>query len=239
MVLSGRALHGPAAALTDAGAQQSLRQLHRVHRRVPDAAPFAARTSSTRAAAFPISPSSIAASIPVELRKSMGNRIYGCDDCQLVCPWNRYARPTGEGDFRPRHGLDDIALADLFAWSEATFLERTAGSAIRRIGYERWLRNIAVALGNAPRLPTIKAALERRRDDPSALVREHVGLGGCRSKRRNKERDRSAKSSYRFGLCTFTLSINLALPSRAAARILISAAGCCTGCRSCACRIAK
>ncbi len=113
-------------------------------------------------------------SIPVELRKSMGNRIYGCDDCQLVCPWNRYARPTGEADFKPRHGLDNEALADLFAWSEATFLERTAGSAIRRIGYQRWLRNIAVALGNAPRLPTIQTALERRRDDPSALVREHV-----------------------------------------------------------------
>jgi epoxyqueuosine reductase len=113
-------------------------------------------------------------SIPVELRKPMGNRIYGCDDCQLVCPWNRYARPTGEVDFKPRHGLDDVALADLFAWSENTFLERTAGSAIRRIGYERWLRNIAVALGNAPRLPAIQAALERRRDDPSAMVREHV-----------------------------------------------------------------
>ena len=114
-------------------------------------------------------------SIPVELRKPMGNRIYGCDDCQLVCPWNRYARPTGEVDFKPRHGLDDVALADLFAWSESIFLKRTAGSAIRRIGYERWLRNIAVALGNAPRLPAIQAALERRRDDPSALVREHVG----------------------------------------------------------------
>ncbi len=114
-------------------------------------------------------------SIPVELRKPMGNRIYGCDDCQLVCPWNRYARPTGEVDFKPRHGLDDVALADLFAWSENIFQKRTAGSAIRRIGYERWLRNIAVALGNAPRLPAIQAALERRRDDPSALVREHVG----------------------------------------------------------------
>jgi epoxyqueuosine reductase len=114
-------------------------------------------------------------SIPIELRKPMGNRIYGCDDCQLVCPWNRYARPTAEPDFTPRHGLDDVALADLFAWPESTFLERTAGSAIRRIGYERWLRNIAVALGNATRSASIKAALERRRDDPSALVREHVG----------------------------------------------------------------
>jgi epoxyqueuosine reductase len=114
-------------------------------------------------------------SIPEELRKPMGNRIYGCDDCQLVCPWNRYARLSEEGDFRPRHGLDDAALADLFAWSQSTFLERTAGSAIRRIGYERWLRNIAVALGNAPKTAETRAALERRRNDESALVREHVG----------------------------------------------------------------
>lgn len=113
-------------------------------------------------------------SIPPELRKAIGNRVYGCDDCQLVCPWNRYARPTGEADFRPRHGLDDVALAEFFAWSEATFLERTAGSAIRRIGHERWLRNIAVALGNAPPGAAVDAALESRRDHPSALVREHV-----------------------------------------------------------------
>jgi epoxyqueuosine reductase len=113
--------------------------------------------------------------IPLELRKAIGNRVYGCDDCQLVCPWNRYARPSGEADFRPRHGLDDSALTELFAWSEATFLERTAGSAIRRIGHERWLRNIAVALGNAPRGSVVDAALESRRDHPSALVREHVG----------------------------------------------------------------
>ena len=113
--------------------------------------------------------------IPVELRKAIGNRVYGCDDCQLVCPWNRYARPSGEADFKPRHGLDDIALTELFAWSEATFMERTAGSAIRRIGHERWLRNIAVALGNAPPGTAVDAALESRRDHPSALVREHVG----------------------------------------------------------------
>ena len=113
-------------------------------------------------------------SIPLELRKAIGNRVYGCDDCQLVCPWNRYARPTGEADFRPRHGLDDVALAELFAWSESTFLERTAGSAIRRIGHERWLRNIAVALGNAPPGAAVDAALAGRRDHPSALVREHV-----------------------------------------------------------------
>ena len=87
--------------------------------------------------------------IPIELRRAMGNRIYGCDDCQLVCPWNKFARPAAEKDFQVRHGLDRAALAALFAWSEPEFLEKTRGSAIRRIGYERWLRNIAVALGNA------------------------------------------------------------------------------------------
>ena len=113
-------------------------------------------------------------SIPVELRKPMGNRIYGCDDCQLFCPWNKYAQRTSEPDLAPRHGLDDAGLADLFAWDEATFLERTRGSAIRRIGHERWLRNIAVALGNARTSPAIVAALVNRREHPSALVREHV-----------------------------------------------------------------
>jgi epoxyqueuosine reductase len=113
-------------------------------------------------------------SIPVELRPLIGNRIYGCDDCQLVCPWNRFARPSGEGDFAPRHGLDGPLLVELFAWSEETFLARTEGSAIRRIGYECWLRNIAVALGNAPPDSSIIAALQARRDHPSALVREHV-----------------------------------------------------------------
>jgi epoxyqueuosine reductase len=105
----------------------------------------------------------------------MGNRIYGCDDCQLVCPWNRYAKVTAEADFRARHGLDGPALVDLFRWTAADFLERTTGSAIRRIGHERWLRNVAVALGNAPASAEVIAALESRRDDPSAIVREHVG----------------------------------------------------------------
>ena len=113
-------------------------------------------------------------SIPVRFRKAMGNRIYGCDDCQLVCPWNKFARPTDEQDFHPRHGLDAPQLADLFLWDEATFLEKTRGSAIRRIGHERWLRNLAVALGNAPSRPEVLEALETRRDHPSALVREHV-----------------------------------------------------------------
>ena len=116
----------------------------------------------------------LAGAIPVEFRRAMGNRIYGCDDCQLVCPWNKFARPTVEKDFAVRHRLDDSSLAQLFAWSELEFLEKTRGSAIRRIGHERWLRNIAVALGNAPRSPEITAALQSRQDHPSALVREHV-----------------------------------------------------------------
>jgi len=113
-------------------------------------------------------------SIPVELRSLIGNRVYGCDDCQLVCPWNRYARPTDAPDFAVRNGLDDASLATLFAWSDAEFDERMRGSAIRRIGHERWLRNLAVGLGNAGYDAAIVDALEARRDDPSALVREHV-----------------------------------------------------------------
>jgi epoxyqueuosine reductase len=113
-------------------------------------------------------------SIPEELRPLLGNRIYGCDDCQLACPWNRFAQPAAVPDFAVRNGLDSAQLADLFAWSESEFNDRLAGSAIRRIGHERWLRNIAVALGNAPASPAIQAALAARRDHPAALVREHV-----------------------------------------------------------------
>jgi len=112
--------------------------------------------------------------IPEALRPLLGNRIYGCDDCQLVCPWNRFARPGEESDFAPRHGLDSASLVELFGWNEANFLARTEGTAIRRIGHECWLRNIAVALGNAPRHDSVVAALEARRNDASALVREHV-----------------------------------------------------------------
>lgn len=112
--------------------------------------------------------------IPVELRSMMGNRIYGCDDCQLVCPWNRFAKPTDEKDFHPRHGLESPQLLELFTWTEAEFLHKTEGSAIRRIGYECWLRNIAVALGNAPRDEKIIAVLKANAEHTSALVREHV-----------------------------------------------------------------
>jgi epoxyqueuosine reductase len=113
-------------------------------------------------------------SIPEDLRPLIGNRIYGCDDCQLVCPWNRFAKNTAEKDFRVRHGLDTAALTDLFKWTEAEFLQRTEGSAIRRIGYECWLRNIAVALGNAPTSPEIVKTLQLHEHHPSELVREHV-----------------------------------------------------------------
>ncbi|HSN19335.1 MAG TPA: tRNA epoxyqueuosine(34) reductase QueG [Usitatibacter sp.] len=112
--------------------------------------------------------------IPEALRPLMGNRIYGCDDCQLVCPWNKYAKAADDPDFAVRNGLDDARLVDLFAWSEEEFERRLEGSPIRRIGHERWLRNIAVALGNAPTSPQIVAALRRRAGHPSALVRDHV-----------------------------------------------------------------
>ncbi len=113
-------------------------------------------------------------SIPEPLRPLLGNRIYGCDDCQLACPWNRFAPLTREADFAPRHGLDQARLTQLFAWEESDFNERLAGSPIRRIGFERWLRNIAVALGNAPSSAEAVSALRSRADHPSALVREHV-----------------------------------------------------------------
>ncbi|MDT8439127.1 MAG: tRNA epoxyqueuosine(34) reductase QueG [Wenzhouxiangellaceae bacterium] len=112
--------------------------------------------------------------IPVEFRAAIGNRVYGCDDCQMVCPWNRYAQFSDEDDFSPRAGLDAGDLCELFGWDEATFLARTEGNAIRRIGHERWLRNLAVGLGNAPRSARVIEALNARRDHPSALVREHV-----------------------------------------------------------------
>ena len=113
-------------------------------------------------------------SIPEVFRPMIGNRVYGCDDCQLTCPWNKYARFTQEADFHVRNGLDDITLVALFSWDEAAFQEKMAGSAILRIGHTQWLRNIAVGLGNAPTSPEVIAALNSRKDDDSPLVREHV-----------------------------------------------------------------
>lgn len=113
-------------------------------------------------------------SIPETLRPLIGNRVFGCDDCQLVCPWNRFAKATQEVDFQPRHGLDNSSLAELFMWTEEQFLARTQGSPIRRTGYERWLRNLAVGLGNAPSTIPVLEALKARKDDPSVLVQEHV-----------------------------------------------------------------
>jgi epoxyqueuosine reductase len=112
--------------------------------------------------------------IPEELRPLIGNRVYGCDDCQLVCPWNRFAKLSSENDFQTRNGLDRASLVELFGWTEAEFDNRLRGSPIRRIGYERWLRNLAVGLGNAPTSLQVIAALRSRADHPSALVREHV-----------------------------------------------------------------
>lgn len=113
-------------------------------------------------------------SIPEELRAPMGNRVFGCDDCQLVCPWNRFAKYTQETDFLPRHELQNRSLVELFLWDEATYLAKTEGSAIRRIGYERWLRNLAVGLGNAPSNAEVVNALQSRVGHESELVREHV-----------------------------------------------------------------
>ncbi|MCH9643978.1 MAG: tRNA epoxyqueuosine(34) reductase QueG [Gammaproteobacteria bacterium] len=112
--------------------------------------------------------------IPIEFREQIGNRIFGCDDCQLMCPWNKYAKHTSESAFNPRHRLDDISLVELFLWTEQQYLKNTEGSALRRCGYEGWLRNIAVALGNAPASDSVIAALKSRLDHPSDIVKEHV-----------------------------------------------------------------
>ena len=124
-------------------------------------------------------------SIPVELREPMGNRVFGCDDCQLICPWNKFAQDATEPDFAPRHSLDGPKLVELFAWSEAEFLSRTEGMAIRRTGYEGWLRNLAVGLGNAPASDEIMAALNARADHPSPMVREHVAWALEKQQRRS------------------------------------------------------
>lgn len=126
-------------------------------------------------------------SIPLELRPLIGNRVFGCDDCQLCCPWNKFSSPTQESDFTPRHALDRAELLTLFAWSEEEFLRNTEGSPIRRIGYECWLRNLAVALGNAPESPELIAALQARSEHVSALVREHVAWALDRQQNRKND----------------------------------------------------
>ena len=113
-------------------------------------------------------------SIPVEYRKQIGNRVYGCDDCQLYCPWNKFAQTTKEDDFKVRHGLDDIELVTCFLWSEQEFKAHMEGSAIFRIGYERWLRNIAVGLGNAKTSEAIVQALKSRLVSANPLLKEHI-----------------------------------------------------------------
>lgn len=113
-------------------------------------------------------------SIAPELRSKIGNRIFGCDDCQIACPWNKFSKTTQEADFSPRHKLDSSSLIELFAWSEDEFLERTLGSPIRRTGYESWLRNIAIGLGNAPTSIMVIEALKARREHDNPVVREHV-----------------------------------------------------------------
>ncbi|MCK7598846.1 tRNA epoxyqueuosine(34) reductase QueG [Microbulbifer sp. CAU 1566] len=128
--------------------------------------------------------------IPLEFREPMGNRVFGCDDCQIICPWNKFAKPTAENDFHPRHGLDSGELVNLFQWSEPEFLKNTEGSAIRRIGFERWQRNLAVALGNADPAPEIFEVLESSLESATPLVAEHIewALGQLRSGRRRRRK---------------------------------------------------
>jgi epoxyqueuosine reductase len=132
--------------------------------------------------------------IPVEFRTAIGNRIYGCDDCQLVCPWNRFAQYTSEADFKPRHGLDRISLLDCYGWSEEQFLQRMEGSAIRRIGYQCWLRNIVIALGNAAYDPHIMAALCKDYSAHSVFIQQHAdwAIQQQRQKQTNQPKEKSA-----------------------------------------------
>lgn len=126
-------------------------------------------------------------SIKEELRPMMGNRIFGCDDCQIFCPWNKFLKITDEADFKPRHNLDDIDLSNLFMWSEEEFLKKTQGSPIRRAGYESWLRNIAIALGNAQSSVEVLRVLHSKKDDPSEIVKEHVNWAIDQHKNKEKK----------------------------------------------------
>ena len=112
--------------------------------------------------------------IPLHLREGVGSRVFGCDDCQIVCPWNRFAKRSPLADFAPRHGLDNATLAGLLRWDEAEFLARTEGMAIRRVSYAQWVRNLAVAAGNAPADPALVAGLKARREEATPMVREHI-----------------------------------------------------------------
>ena len=143
--------------------------------------------------------------IPLELRPLIGNRVFGCDDCQLVCPWNRHARPSEEAAFAPRSGLDNASLTSLFGWDEAQWRERTRGSALRRAGYTGWLRNLAVALGNAARSGAVMESLRKRLPHRSEMVREHVRWALERQARNQEPVPQT------------TLSIRRAEPSQAAA----------------------
>ncbi|ARU28933.1 tRNA epoxyqueuosine(34) reductase QueG [Cellvibrio sp. PSBB006] len=133
--------------------------------------------------------------IPEEFREPMGNRVFGCDDCQAICPWNKYAQPTQETAFLPRHGLADSDLLTLFNWTEAEFLTYTEGSAIRRVGYEGWLRNLAVGLGNAPSDPQIISALERKRPQVSVMVQEHIDWALAQQAQPRRRRKRKIHAS--------------------------------------------
>ena len=133
--------------------------------------------------------------IPEEFREPMGNRVFGCDDCQAICPWNKYAQPTQETAFLPRHGLADSDLLTLFNWSETEFLTYTEGSAIRRVGYEGWLRNLAVGLGNAPSDPQIISALELKRPQVSAMVQEHIDWALAQQAQPRRRRKRKIHAS--------------------------------------------
>ena len=131
--------------------------------------------------------------IPEVFREAIGNRVFGCDDCQIICPWNKFAQTSDESDFRPRHKLQDSNLVELFLWNEEEYLRYTLGSAIRRIGYERWLRNLAVGLGNADPSPQIINALKSRENFPSELVREHIAWALKQQQKINYKRSRKIK----------------------------------------------
>ena len=133
-------------------------------------------------------------SIPEEFREPMGNRIFGCDDCQAICPWNKYANFTKEKDFHPRHSLDNVDLLELFHWTEQEFLQKTEGSAIRRAGYEGWLRNIAIGLGNAPSDEKIINALKTNRDNCSDMVKEHIDWALAQQQNLNRRRKRKIQN---------------------------------------------